>query len=61
MLIAALMSYHALFYNRDIAKLYGARWDTELLFKELKNKYALDFLETKNMQVIEEVKHWIRM
>jgi len=38
---------------KDIAKLYGARWDIELLFKELKSKYALDVLETKNMQVIE--------
>jgi len=39
--------------SRDIAKLYGARWGIELLFKELKSKYALDVLETKNMQVIE--------
>jgi putative transposase len=38
---------------KDIAKLYGARWDIELLFKELKNKYALDILETKNVHVIE--------
>ena len=38
---------------KDIAKLYGARWDIELLFKELKSKYALDVLETKNVQVIE--------
>ena len=37
---------------KDIAKLYGARWDIELLFKELKSKYALDVLETKNVQVI---------
>lgn len=38
---------------KDIAKLYGARWDIELLFKELKSKYVLDVLETKNVQVIE--------
>ena len=38
---------------KDIAKLYGARWDIELLFKELKSKYALDILETKNVQMIE--------
>ena len=38
---------------KDIAKLYGARWDIELLFKELKSKYALDVLETKSVQVIE--------
>lgn len=38
---------------KDVANLYGARWDIELLFKELKSKYALDVLETKNVQVIE--------
>jgi putative transposase len=38
---------------KDIAKLYGARWDIELLFKELKSRYALDILETKNVQIIE--------
>jgi len=37
----------------DIARLYGARWDIELLFKELKNKYAFDVLKTKNEQIIE--------
>jgi len=36
----------------DIARLYGARWDIELLFKELKNKYAFDVLKTKNEQII---------
>jgi putative transposase len=38
---------------KDIAKLYGARWDIELLFKELKSRYALDVLETKNVQIVE--------
>ncbi len=38
---------------KDIAKLYGARWDIELLFKELKSRYSLDVLETKNVQIIE--------
>ena len=38
---------------KDIAKLYGTRWDIELLFKELKSRYALDVLETKNVQIIE--------
>ena len=38
---------------KDIAKLYGARWDIELLFKELKSRYALDVLETKNVQITE--------
>ena len=36
----------------DIAKLYGARWEIELLFKELKSGYALDELDTKNVQII---------
>ena len=39
--------------TKDIATLYGARWDIELLFKELKSKYSLDALDTKNEQVIE--------
>ena len=38
---------------KDIAKLYGARWDIELMFKELKSRYALDVLETKNVHIIE--------
>src|SRR5665647_2300310 len=38
---------------KDIAKLYRTRWDIELLFKELKSRYALDVLETKNVQIIE--------
>ena len=38
---------------KEIAKLYGARWDIELLFKELKSRYALDLLETKNVHIIE--------
>ena len=37
----------------DIGKLYGARWDIELMFKELKSRYALDALGTKNPQIIE--------
>jgi len=37
----------------DLARLYGARWDIELLFKELKSKYAFDMLKTKNEQIIE--------
>jgi IS4 transposase len=45
--------YGAILNAKDIAKLYGTRWDIELLFKELKSKYALDVLETKNVQVIE--------
>jgi IS4 transposase len=37
----------------DIGKLYGARWDIELMFKELKSRYALDVINTKNPQIIE--------
>lgn len=37
----------------DVGTLYGARWDIELLFKELKSKYALDLLNTTNPQIIE--------
>ena len=28
--------------QEDVGKLYGARWDIELMFKELKSRYALD-------------------
>jgi len=38
---------------RDIANLYRGRWEIELVFKELKSKYQLDVVETKNKQVIE--------
>jgi len=37
----------------DIAKLYGARWDIELIFKELKSRYALDVVNTTNTQIVE--------
>jgi len=37
----------------DVAKLYGARWDIELIFKELKSRYALDVMNTKNTQIME--------
>ncbi len=37
----------------DIAKLYGARWDIELIFKELKSRYDLDVVNTRNPQIIE--------
>ena len=37
----------------DIAKLYSARWDIELIFKELKSRYALDVVNTKNSQIVE--------
>ncbi|MDJ1421944.1 MAG: IS4 family transposase [Candidatus Methanoperedens sp.] len=37
----------------DVAKLYGARWEIELIFKELKSRYALDVVNTKNAQIVE--------
>jgi putative transposase len=37
----------------DVAKLYGARWDIELIFKELKSRYALDVVNTTNPQIVE--------
>ena len=37
----------------EIASLYGARWEIELIFKELKGRYALDMIKTSNPQIIE--------
>ncbi len=37
----------------DVAKLYGARWEVELVFKELKSRYALDVVNTTNSQIVE--------
>lgn len=37
----------------DIATLYGARWNVELIFKELKSRYALDVVNTTNPQIVE--------
>ncbi len=37
----------------DVAKLYGARWDIELIFKELKSRYDLDVVNTTNVQIVE--------
>ena len=37
----------------EVARLYGARWEVVILFKELKSKYALDVVPTANPQVIE--------
>src|SRR4030043_451451 len=39
--------------SEDVAKLYGARWDIELIFKELKSRYDLVVINTKNPQIIE--------
>jgi putative transposase len=37
----------------EVARLYAVRWEVEILFKELKSKYALDIIPTSNPQVIE--------
>jgi IS4 transposase len=37
----------------DIAALYSARWNVELIFKELKSRYAMDVVNTKNPQIVE--------
>jgi IS4 transposase len=37
----------------DIAKLYGAREDIELVFKELKSRYAMDVVNTTNPNIVE--------
>jgi putative transposase len=37
----------------DVTKLYGARWDIELIFKELKSRYDLDVVNTRNPQIVE--------
>jgi putative transposase len=37
----------------DIASLYGARWEVELIFKELKSRYALDMIKTTNAKIVE--------
>lgn len=38
---------------KDIAVLYSARWEVELIFKELKSRYGIDILPTSNPQVVE--------
>jgi IS4 transposase len=37
----------------DIAKLYQARWEVELLFRELKTTYGLDEMNTSKPEVVE--------
>ena len=38
---------------KEISSLYSARWNVELIFKELKSRYALDVVNTANPQIIE--------
>jgi len=44
----------------EIAKLYGMRWEIELVFKELKSRYAIDKINTTNPQIVEAL-IWIAM
>jgi IS4 transposase len=37
----------------EIAKLYGARWEIELIFKELKSRYAFDQIKTSKAHIVE--------
>ena len=54
-------NYHAYLTNippdkltaEEVAALYGMRWEIELVFKELKSRYALDQIKTTNPQVVE--------
>ena len=53
--------YHLYFTNLprsdysapDIAQLYRARWEVELLFKELKSRFRLDEINTTDPYIIE--------
>jgi IS4 transposase len=38
--------------GEDVASLYGARWEIELVFKELKDVYQLDQIQSKNPDVV---------
>jgi IS4 transposase len=38
--------------GEDIASLYSARWEIELVFKELKNEYRLDEIQSANPNVV---------
>jgi putative transposase len=37
----------------DIALLYSARWEIELIFKELKSRYGIDIIPTSNPHAVE--------
>jgi IS4 transposase len=39
--------------TEDIAVLYSARWEIELIFKELKSRYGIDNLTTSNPHAVE--------
>jgi putative transposase len=37
----------------DVAVLYSARWEIELIFKELKSRYAIDVIPTSKPEIVE--------
>lgn len=37
---------------KEIASLYGARWEIEMIFKELKSRYGIDILPTENEDIV---------
>ena len=39
----------------DIASLYGARWEIEMVFKELKSYYRMDQINSKNTDIIKSL------
>ena len=39
----------------DIASLYGARWEIEMVFKELKSYYRMDQIDSRNPVIIESL------
>jgi putative transposase len=53
--------YHAYITNipadwldaEDVAVLYSARWEIELIFKELKSRYGIDIIRTSNPHAVE--------
>jgi putative transposase len=57
---AEAKAYHSYLTNiptddfdaKEIATLYSARWEIELIFKELKSRYGLDVLPTANPDIV---------
>ena len=44
--------------DEDIASLYGARWEIEMVFKELKSYYRMDQIDSGNPDIIESLDLW---
>lgn len=41
--------------SEEVARLYSARWEIELIFKELKSRYALDKIATTKTHIVEAI------